>query len=556
VVLLVYMVLRRLRVPGALLAAAIFAVHPVHAESVAWISEQKNTLSAVFYLGAMLAYLKGGTRKDEGRITNRDFGENKYYWLSFSLFVLGLFTKTVTATLPAALLVVFWWQRGTLSGRDVRPLVLLFLAGAAAGALTAWVERKLIGAEGAQFDLSLVERALIAGRAIWFYVGKLIWPADLVFIYPRWDVDPAVWWQWLFPLFALAVTAALALASARWRGPLACWLFFVGTLFPVLGFLNVYPFIYSFVADHFQYLASLGLIVLFAAGAMRLAPKFGERAALAAGAVLVVTLAALTWRQSAMYADLDVLYQTTIERNPACWMAYNNLGVHAAKDRLDDAAAISFFHRAIDLKPDYADTHYNLANALARLGRHKEALAEFERAIELKPTFAEAENNLANYLKSSGDLNEALAHFERAAKLAPDDAEIQANLGTAYLVAGDFERAADQARAAIRLEPSHAEWHENLGVALARGGKLPEAARAFQETIRLDPGHAEALSNLAKAFAALGKRTEAIATAKAALDLAKSNGDVAAGTDIEAWLKQFQAEPSKPKPAETPPTTK
>jgi Flp pilus assembly protein TadD len=572
VVLLVYAVLRRLHRPGAMLAAAIFAVHPVHVESVAWISEQKNTLSATFYLTALLAYLRfDRERNGEGRKRQVDdqaradliapmaaaepAAGRGWYLLAFVLFLLGLLAKTVTATLPAALLVIFWWQRARLEWRrDVLPLLPFFAAGAAAGVLTAWVERKLIGAEGAQFDLSLVDRGLIAGRAIWFYVGKLIWPSELIFIYPRWDVDPAVWWQWMFPLTALAATIALALAAARWRGPLACWLFFVGTLFPVLGFLNVYPFIYSFVADHFQYLASLGLIVLFAAGTTRLAPQAGERMRLAAGGALVVALATLTWRQSSIYADLDALYQTTIERNTACWMAYNNLGVHAAKDRLDDAEAIDLFHRAIDLKADYADAHYNLANALARSGRHDEALAEYKRAIELKPSFAEAENNLANYLKSSGDLKEAIVHLERAVKLAPKDAEIHANLGTAHLGVGDFDSAADQARAAIRLEPNHAEWHEHLGVALARDGKMQEAAREFQETIRLDPGHAEAHSNLAKAFAALGERAEAIATAKAALELAKSNGDVDTGTEIEAWLKQYETAPAKTKPAETPPT--
>ena len=162
-VTLLYFVLKRLKVPGALLAAAIFAVHPVMVESVAWISEQKNTLSAVFYLSAMLVYLEF----DESRRRSR-------YFIALGLFVLGLLTKTVTATLPAALLVIFWWQRGTLSWkRDVLPLVPFFVLGAAAGVLTAWVERKLIGAEGAAFEISLLDRGLLAGRVIWFYLGKL-----------------------------------------------------------------------------------------------------------------------------------------------------------------------------------------------------------------------------------------------------------------------------------------------------------------------------------------------------------------------------------------------
>ena len=208
---MVALVLRRLAIPGAYLAAAIFALHPVQVESVAWITELKNTLSAVFYLGAAIAYL----RFDEER------SEPMYRW-ALVLFVLGLLSKTVTATLPAALLVVFWWRRGRLSWqRDVRPLLPFFALGAAAGVFTAWVERTLIGAKGAAFDLTLVERGLIAGRAVWFYLGNLFWPANLVFIYPRWNVSQTVWWQYLYPAAALLLAVALWRLRGRWRGPLA-----------------------------------------------------------------------------------------------------------------------------------------------------------------------------------------------------------------------------------------------------------------------------------------------------------------------------------------------
>ena len=264
---MVALVLRRLSVPGAYLAAAVFALHPVHVESVAWITELKNTLSIVFYLGAVLSYLAfDRTRKTR-------------WWLgALGLFVLGLMSKTTAATLPAALLVIFWWQRGRLSWqRDVRPLAPFFVLGLLAGLLTAWVERKLIGAEGAAFDLTIVERCLLAGRAIWFYLGKLFWPTELIFIYPRWQVSQAVWWQYLFPAAALLLLAGLWALRRRCRGPLAGLLFFVGTLLPALGFCNVYPFLYSFVADHFQYLASLGPITLAAAGVALLFARWRPR---------------------------------------------------------------------------------------------------------------------------------------------------------------------------------------------------------------------------------------------------------------------------------------
>ena len=252
---LIAVILQRLSVPGAWLAAVIFALHPVHVESVAWVTELKNTLSGVLYLSAMLVYL----RFDQAR-------KRHLYAGALALFVLALLSKTVTATLPAALLVIFWWRRGRLEWRrDVRPLVPFFVIGAAGGLLTAYVERTLIGAQGAEFQFTIVERCLIAGRAIWFYLGKLFLPINLMFIYPRWQVSQAVWWQYLYPAGVLVLLAALWRMRKRSRAPLAAMLLFCGTLFPVLGFFNVFPFRFSFVADHFQYLASMAVIALFSA---------------------------------------------------------------------------------------------------------------------------------------------------------------------------------------------------------------------------------------------------------------------------------------------------
>ena len=359
--LMVALILRRLAIPGAYLAAAIFALHPVQVESVAWMSEQKNTLSAVFYLGAALFYL----RFDRTRKTSS-------YGCAFGLFLLGLLSKTVTATLPAALLLIFWWQHGRLSWKkDVLPLAPFFLVGAVAGVFTAWVERKLLGAEGADFELTVLDRGLLAGRVIWFYLGKLVWPADLLFVYPRWHVSQAVWWQYLFPAAALLLTVLLWVTRRRWRGPLAGWLFFVGTLFPVLGFCNVYPFIYSYVADHFQYLASLGIITLVSAVAVLLLERWGlnhrPRGHLLC-LVLLAGLGYLTFQQSRMYGDIETLYRATMDGNPGCWMAPNNLGTILA-DRGQIQDAIVQYRRALEIKPDFVGALNNLGNALAGSGK-------------------------------------------------------------------------------------------------------------------------------------------------------------------------------------------
>ncbi len=262
---MVAIILRRLAVPGAYLAAAIFALHPVQVESVAWIAELKNTLSGVFYLGAMMAYL----HFDQTRKT-------PWYLGALALFLLGLLSKTIIATLPGALLVIFWWRRGRLSWRtDVLPLLPFFLVGAAGGMITAWWELQINKCVGPDFTFTFAERCLIAGRTVWFLLWKLLWPTRLTFIYPRWDVDPGAWWQYLFPLSAAALLVLLW-AIRRWtRAPLAGLLFFGGTLFPVLGFFNLYTFRYSFVANHYQYLASLGIIALAVAAAALLLDRWG-----------------------------------------------------------------------------------------------------------------------------------------------------------------------------------------------------------------------------------------------------------------------------------------
>ena len=339
---LVMLIVRRLGLAGALPAALVFALHPVCVESVAWVSEQKNTLSAVFYLSAALLYL----RFDRTR-------RRSQYLMATALFVMALLSKTVTATLPAILLVVFWWQRGRLDWkRHVQPLVPWFALGAAAGLLTAWVERKFVGAEGPDFALTLVERFLVAGRAIWFYLGKLVWPANLTFIYPRWRVTSAEWWQYLYPLGALAVLAALCMLARKRRGPLAGALIFGGTLFPALGFLNAYPFIYSYVADHFQYIASLGIIIPVVSGLASVVRPGARRFAAVGACAVLAALGTLTWRQCGMYRDIETLFQETLKRNPECWAAHYNLGVLIGGTPGRTEEAIQHYRETTRLKPD------------------------------------------------------------------------------------------------------------------------------------------------------------------------------------------------------------
>jgi tetratricopeptide (TPR) repeat protein len=501
------LVLRRLAIPGAWLAACLFALHPVCVESVAWISEQKNTLSTVFYLLSALTYLRW--RESRPRL----------YFLALFLFVLALLSKSVTATLPAALLVILWWRRGRLDWRpDVAPLLPWFATGASVGLFTAWVERSYIGAQGPAFALDPAQRCLVAGRAIWFYLGKLLWPSNLTFIYPRWAPDPANWKQDLFPLGAGAVLAAFWLLRRRCRSPLAVSLFFVGSLFPTLGFFNVYAFVFSYAADHWQYLASLGVFAAAGAGWGEWASRRGGslRLPLVAATALLCGLGALTWRQTGMYRDVETLYRTTLARNPDAWLAQTNLGgILAGSGR--PAEAIDHYRAALRLVPSYPEIHCNLADAMVKMGRIPEAVAEYKAAIRLNPAYFPAQLNLANTLVGAGRAAEAIPHYEQVLRLQPGNADWELDLGVALYREGRFQEAAGQDAAALQLRENFPEAHYNLGNALSEMGRLPDAIGQYRRALVQRPNYPDAEYGLANALGNAGRIDEAIVQYRAAL---------------------------------------
>jgi protein O-mannosyl-transferase len=466
--LLLWRILALLGVGGALLAAAVFAVHPVHVESVAWITERKNVLSGVFYLAAALMFLRA---RLEAGVAPRGGGGTQPDRVSFFLFVCALLSKTVTASLPIALLLVLWWKRGRVRWEDGRSLLPMLGAGLLMGILTAWMEKHHVGAVGAEWRLDPIERLLVAGRAIWFYASKLIWPARLTFSYPRWQVDSGNPWQYLFPLYVAG--AAVVLWRLRHRiglGPLTGWLFTIVTLGPALGFLDVYPFRYSFVADHFQYLASIGLIaVLVAAGdrLLTLSRLRRREAGWIAGAVLCIVLGSLTWRQGGIYRDQETLWTDTLTKNPTSWMAHNNLG-RILLLRRDLDRAIDHFNRAIEAKPDYFEAYLNRGNAWRRKGDLQQALRDYQRASELEPRDPAPFYNQGNAYQAMEETDKAIEAYGRALTLGLDDAGLYVNRGNAYLVKGDLESAvADFTRALARRSDS-TEAYNNRAVAYFR----------------------------------------------------------------------------------------
>lgn len=497
--LLLARILRELGLPGAWLAAGVFALHPVHVQSVAWITEQKNTLSGVLFLLAVLAWL----RFDATRAP-------RAWAAALGLYVAALMCKTSVVPLFGVLAVLAWWRRGRLTWRgDLLPLLPFVVLGCCAGLTTTWVERTWVGATGAEYEMHPAQRVLLAGRATWFYLGSLLWPAGLAFIGPRWALDASDPAAWAWPAALAALLAGAWALRRRTRGPLAGLLVFVGLLLPVLGVTRHYFYRFSHVAEHWQYLPSLGIIVLLAAGAARLAARMPARArggASAAGAALLLALGMQTHRLARDYADPATHYRAILARNPACWMAHNNLGILLAEQgRVEQACA--HYEEALRLRPGYGEAHHNLGAALARLGRLPEALQHYEASLRAKPDAIESLHNMGNVLVKLGRVPEAVARYELALRLEPDYAAARNNLGKALLLLDRVPEALLQLEEAARRRPADPRSHASLAEALLRARRVAEAVERLELALQLAPGDPELCRELDEARAQLAPGT-------------------------------------------------
>jgi protein O-mannosyl-transferase len=535
--LLLWRVLRELGVRGAWLGSALWALHPVMVQSVAWVTELKNTQSCLFYLLSILCFLKADAQERGEPVRWWRFG-----W-ALLFFVMAITSKPSTVMLPAVLALCLWWRKRAWRGRNIATLIPFLVISAVASAWTVWEQKFHSGAIGAEWTHTWPERLIIASRALWFYLAKLVWPDSLTFIYPRWRIDAS---QPLAYLPVLAAAGALAILWLNRNGRLRPLFFaaayFVISLFPVLGFFDVYFFRYSFVSDHFQYLASMGPLALAAAGITKaLVPvQRVSSLRLVVCGTLLFALGFLTWRRSAVYRDGVTLYRDTLKKSPDCWMAHYNLAI-ALRGEGESEQAVAHYQQAMALRPEYAEAHYNLARILVETGEFEDAIAHYEKALTINSADAEAYNNLGSTLLQIGRVDEAIVRYQKALAIRPDYADASCNLASALLQKGDTDGAMAYYLSGLALSPNQATAQYNVANVLLQKGRTDEAITHYEKTLELRPDNADAHTNLGNAFLQKGRAKDAIAQYRNALQIAPEN--VGAQTNL-AWLLATCADPS------------
>jgi tetratricopeptide (TPR) repeat protein len=484
--LLLWRLLAELGVPGAWLAAGIFALHPIQVESVAWITERKNVLMGSFFLLSLLAWTRFINEQNQrpiqrstahGKQGTKELTQtgklNRLLWLFYCLalifYLLALCSKATACTLPAALFLILWLQKKRIDWRRALQIAPFIVLGLAMGLIAIWWERYHQGTRGPMFAVGPVERLIVATHAAWFYLGKLFWPAKLTFIYPQWTIEPTNPFSYIWLVAGIASCAAIYFARRYvGRSVEVAAAFFVAMLSPVLGFIMLYTFRYTFVADHYQYLACIGPIALVSAGLVKLTclVGYGRRFLSALGILIFSVLGLLTWRQSASYRDNETLWRTTIDRNPGCWMAENNLGSELL-ERGNIDGAIAHFEKSLRLKFDHPETHNNLTYALLRKGDPDAAIAEARVALNFQPNNTDMHVVLGMALMKKGLLDKAIAQFSKA----------------------------------LEIRPNYSNANYNLAVALAEKGETVDAIAHYEKAIEAQPDLFQALTNLAWIFA-------------------------------------------------------
>src|SRR5207249_85487 len=472
-------------------AALVFAIHPLRVESVAWVTERRDVLSGLFYLSAILVYLRACERGARGR---------GWYWLSVAVFGCALLSKSMVVNLPVVLLIldvyplrrlggfVGWWSEPARRIYVEKiPFVLLAAAASAVAVMAQLSKSAMIPVA----HLSALGRLAVSAYGLSFYLWKMVVPLNLSPLYMRPPtVDPEAPPFILSYGLVLAITAIVLALRRRMPGLPAAWAAYVVVLLPVLGIFQSGS---QIAADRYTYLAGLGWAIL--AGAGLLACRHATRFLIRGSAVgVLVGLGVLTWNQVHVWHDSEKLWTHALTIDPKSSAAHSNLG-SALIAQGKPAEASEHFREALHIRPDHADAHTNLGNALARQGKLSEAVEHYGQALKIKPDFGKAVSNLGSALARQGKLIEASDQFRRALEIMPDNADVHYNLGMALARQGKPSEASEHFQAAVRLNPNDADAHYNWGNALARQRKPAEAIAHYQQALRIKPDSADAYTN-------------------------------------------------------------
>jgi protein O-mannosyl-transferase len=502
--------------------AALFGLHPMQVESVVWIAERKNVLSAFFYLLAFLAYQR-----------HRGSDARGWYATSLALFAAALMSKTATVVLPLSVLLADRLRDGRWAVASLRRMAPFFLLAGLAALQT-------VSSEHQSIHLPLLDRPVLLGTTLWFYLAKLLLPLHLSPVYARWHIDPtsALWW---LPL-AGAVVAALALWRWVSDGRIAWGLgHFACTLLPVLGLVTYGFHEYSFVADRNVYLACIGPFVAIAAAADPLARRLRPLVVSALAVAVLAMAASLTLRQIPVWHDSQTLWTHVLDLDPDAWVAHNNLAlVLIQRGKLDQAQ--EHLDTALRLYPDYPEAHNNLALVFYRRGEAQAAERECRQAVRLNPQAAEYRKNLSLALQAQGQVAAAQDELRKALRLAPADGTLHYLLGNSLAAQSGPAAALPEYQRAVELAPDLVAAQNQLGRALLALGRREEAAATFARLVRRQPTAAGARYNFAVALASLGRRDQALEQVAEALRL---QPDLAAARDLAARLR---GEDGKTKP--------
>ncbi len=529
--LLLWLILKRLKIPGAFLASLLFAVHPVNVESVAWIASQKNLWAMLFLQLAVLCYLR--IELTDGVATSsKQFAF--WYGLTLVCFLAAAFGKGSAVVLPGVLALVVYWLR-PLRRSDLFKLAPLFMTAVILACVNVWFQTH--GRANDFRAAGIAERFVTGGVSVWFYLYKAVLPVDLALIYPKWSVNVGNWLWYAPGIGVIAVSATLAyfeLKKKGWARPVFfAWFFFLIALAPFLGLADVGYNRFALVADRYQHLALVSATAGMAAAIFAGVKNRAARGVLAIVAVLFCLAAANG--QASLYEAPKKWYEAALAKNPDCWIAYNNLGIVYSSAGREDLA-LPYFEKSVRLNPEYPNSQHNLAQAYHHFHRTDEAIEHCQLSIRLMPEAPIAYSTLGTIYDGLGRTEDALAEYEKALRIAPQFSDAHNNYGIALMRLERKTEAIEHFRAAIEAKPGNFEARHNLGRVLSITGDKTGAIEQFQAALALNPNYMNAYEQLALTYNQLGRRAEAIGVGERALAAARALRKDELVRQIEGWL--------------------